>query len=822
MHWLQTEYILKGLFLALLLVAALLQGMDPPAHYADTLLPVNLGMLAGLGVGLVLGAILKLVQGYRPGGLAPFLLFILLECPTLIYLGLLGGLLGGIFVMLGGTFERLTEENQRLVTILLAGGAGLGFVMGILPRVRQRNYRITLILLLAAALVAGGVYGYNHLAGDRLQDGTLFAYQVLLGVPFFYLLTFAGQEEETEVEIGAICAALGISLWILWKDQPNLRSTALVGPLALYVLYTFYILPGLRVSKHAFRGFSYSRVGRYRQALLAFRRALQLDPTNSLARDGFWAVHKALDLTTLDRDPALLALVDFDLCMERAGSLLVNGKPTPKQLDEALRLLELVLSQRPQLRPTYDYWRAVASTHQGNLDDACDRLTRIIDPATYGATSAARQRTLMPAWQLALLLHPTLKQRVGEPQLAIPGRRMEAIAAVERLYAESPDDPGARQLKQALYRDLHEADYLAALPKGEMAIKEFDHDYARHLGTQRITTADQWSHGAEFLRIAARGLPLQAVGMYVEIAKALDRAERGDEARLYFERARNIGREIGVKNLPEDQQRVYFATVKYLGELALHHGEVDAAIENYKLYTESPSSGVETLRTLAELYEKKGDILSAIRATDAALIYNSKDADLLDKKDRYYYSLPVEVLRERVEDVRKWFDATYCVQKAKTILEGPLAQDLEWLDVARHLSELASIVNPKNVGAMLVQARILLRYGERDRSIAVLEEARANRPKSWLSGDEEDAWHVAQQILGDLYMEIGRPDAAVPCYQDFLKSHRAGAKTHLKIAQAWEQLGETGKAIKAYKQVTAYEGNPLASEAYDALHRLGA
>lgn len=821
MPWLKTEYLLKGLFLALLLIAALLQGMTPPASYADTLIPVNVGMLGGLGVALLLGAGLKLYQGYRPRGLATFFLFVLLECPTLIYLGILGGLLGGIFWMLGGTFVTLAEENQRLVTLLLAGGAALGLVMGALPLIRHRNYRIGLILALAAGLVAGGLYGYD-LIKDRLKDAELFAYQLLLGLPFFYLLTFAGQEEESEVEIGAICAALGIALWILWKDLPNLRTTALVGPLALYVVYTFYILPGLRVSKHAFRGFSYSRVGRYRQALLAFRRALALDPTNSLARDGFWEVHKALDLTNLHKDPALLALVDFDLCMERAGSLLVHGKPTPRQLDEALRLLELVLSQRPGLRPTYDYWRAVASTHQGDLDDASERLTRIIDPAGYGANDPARLRTLMPAWQLALLLHPTLKQRVGEPQLAIPGRRMEAIAAVERVYAETPEDAGVQQLKQALYHDLREADYRAAVPEGQMAVAAFDHAYARHLGLKLIADAEQWLHGAEFLRIASRGLPLQAVGFHVEIAKAHDRAGNADESRRYFERARDIGREIGFKALPDDQQRTYAATVKYLGELALHNDQTDAAIENFRLYLETGQAGVSTLRTLAELYEKKGDVLAAIHATEAALAYQSTDADLLQKKDRYYYSVPVELLHEKADDVRRWFDTAYCVKKAKTILDGPLAQDLEWLDVARHLSELASTLNPAHVSAMLVQARILLRYGERDRAIGVLEQARANKPKSWLSGEEEDAWHVAQQMLGDLYMEVGRADAAIACYQDFLKSHRAGAKTYFKIGQAWEQLGETAKAVKAYKQVTAYEGNPLASEAYDALHRLGA
>jgi len=362
------------------------------------------------------------------------------------------------------------------------------------------------------------------------------------------------------------------------------------------------------------------------------------------------------------------------------------------------------------------------------------------------------------------------------------------------------------------------------LPPGAEAVKVFDHDYARQLGLAAVVDADRWQHGIEYLHLAIRGIPLLSVGLLVEIAKAYDRqGESGGVPSLaYFEKAREAGRHIGQRNLPEAERATYFRTVKYLGDLALHFEETDRAIENFKLYTEAPTSGIETLRTLAGLYEKKGDVLSAIRATDAGLCHNGTDADLLQRKERYYYSLEADVLRANLEQVRPSFDVTYCIAKAKTILEGPMAQDEAWLDVARHLSELASIVSPANVASKLVQGRILLRYGERDRAIAVLEDARANKPTSWLSGDEEDAWMMAQQLLGDLYMEVGRADAAVACFQDFLRSHRAGAKTHFKLGQAYEQLQDTVRAIRAYKQVTAYEGNPLSSDAYDALNRLGA
>lgn len=176
--------------------------------------------------------------------------------------------------------------------------------------------------------------------------------QILLSIPFFYLLTFAGHDEESEIEIGVMCASLGLGLGILTYEYVQVRSLAFVVPLVVYFGYTMKVLPGLRVLKHAFRGLSYARVGRHRRALQAFRRALQLDPNNRLARDGFWDVHRSLDLEQLAGDPQTLALVDLDLCLQRAGSLLLQPGPSAAQLDEAHRLLDLVLlySRRCVLR----------------------------------------------------------------------------------------------------------------------------------------------------------------------------------------------------------------------------------------------------------------------------------------------------------------------------------------------------------------------------------------------------------------------------------------------------------------------------------------
>src|SRR6185295_14141566 len=131
---------------------------------------------------------------------------------------------------------------------------------------------------LAVALV-GGAIAVLHFRPELLPKeqrgmvGTL----LLLGIPLFYLLTFASLVEETEVEMAAICAALGVGLWILGGEvsegSPNFQTISLALPLILYFFYTRRVLPGLRVLKHVLRGISYANVGRYRPALISLNRA---------------------------------------------------------------------------------------------------------------------------------------------------------------------------------------------------------------------------------------------------------------------------------------------------------------------------------------------------------------------------------------------------------------------------------------------------------------------------------------------------------------------------------------------------------------------
>jgi tetratricopeptide (TPR) repeat protein len=830
MRLLQTEYLLKGIFLGLVLYAALLLAALPDTvPWREGLLRFAGCVAGGLAIALLIAAFLKVREGVRVNGrFVAFFLFLLLESPTLAYIGLLAGAGTGV-VLLRDMLSSLPAADQEalraLLVPILGGSAIAGLVFGLLHHVQHPMARTGLILALAGGLMLVGLaalglteVSWLQLKKYDLTNPTAFACLVLVGIPAFYLLTFAGHEEESEVEIAAMCGLLGLALAILIGEQRQYASAAWLVPLAIYLVYTIRVLPGLRILKHAFRGLGYARGGKHRKALLAFRRALELDPTNRLARDGFWEVHRSLDLNTLANDRLTLQLVDLDLCLDRAGGLLLQ-KPTAAQLDEANRLLDLVVRLQPDKEPQVDYWRAVAATHGGDLDRAGRLLERLLDPSHHGAGSAARFAVLLPAWQLALMLHPRLRDRVGLPMLTTPGRRMEAIAVVERRLAEVVDDPDAIALKKLLYRDLTEADYDDAAGGGDVAASDFDHLYAQHLGLSMINDDARWQRGGEYLRIAARGLPALGPTLFVQIAQAQRRVGLMDEARHNFELAKRAGQSVGPRNLGDAERQAYFSTLKLLGEEALARGDADAAIDNFRLYQESEQSGLATLRILADLYEKKGDALAAARATDQALQYNGSDPELLERKARYYYSINADDLAERVEHFGPGFDFDYCLREGRSILEKHT--DLDWLDVARHLTRLALVVRPDSLTAKLLHARVRLRLGERDEAIALLEEVRGPAmPERFGSHDDQDAWYTASQLLGDLYLETGDAAKAVACLNDFRRSSKSGAKTWFKLAQAYEMMGDVARARKCYGQAAAYDGNPLAGPAMEALSRL--
>ena len=805
------EYFLKGIFLGLAIYGSLQAGrLETPTYL--TFLTLNGIAWAGLFVAFIAGLISQRAQlkvGLKNP--AAFILFLILENSSKIFDGILLGTALGVFVA-------VPSDSKLLISCVGLGGA-LGLSFFSIRKVKVPNIRLGIIFAVAAGLCAAIAYFLGVTPWNEnpliLPHPQLFSLQLIAFLPLFYILTFCGLAEESEVEIGAFSSLLGIALGILTMEHVPLRTLGFLAPIVLFFVYTMRILPALRILKHVFRGMSFAKLGQQKNALMAFKRALQLDPQNNLARNNYWKLHADLDPIKLETDPETMALVDCDLCLDRVESLLVSGKPSDDKVAEALRLLSLVEKLKPSLNDGTRYWRAVLALHDKNFVGAAAILLKNLNNYHISEEQLAG-KYLYASWSLALAGHPEMKSRVGFPLLTDAAIKMNAIAAVERHIAQEKDDQAAWGIKRFLYTDMTSKIFFQNPPR---SIADFDFMFVKDLGLALLEQQKELARGAEYLDIAVAGLPQHAPFLMVQVGKAFAQQGQEVEAESYFEKAVAMGRKSGHKNLQDQDRLAYFSALKFLADSYLHRKETDKAIEYYHLFAQFERSGVETLRTLATLHEEKGEALAALRAVEQALIYQPDEKDLIARKDRYLYSITVEELTANKELLAKGFDVDYCMKRAKGILESKL-DGPDWIDVARHLSNLAMVFAPESIQARTLYAKALLRHGDRTEAKEILEQVRDPKPGSFSSSDDEDSWYGSCQVLGDIYMELDEFEKAVACFQDFKKSPKSGARTWLKLGIALEKLNDTKKAIACYEQATAYEGNPFAREAQEALYRL--
>ena len=328
---------------------------------------------------------------------------------------------------------------------------------------------------------------------------------------------------------------------------------------------------------------------------------------------------------------------------------------------------------------------------------------------------------------------------------------------------------------------------------------------------------------------------LEAPAIYIKVGQIHE--AHGDSGGLWenCQMAIQSAGSAGVANLRTEDRDSLFTVVKQLGEQAAS-GAIDDALVLYKFYSQSERANKETYRTLADLFEKKAEaarqkgdadehkqdaqdsVWLALHCTQHGLTYDSSDKDLLDRKDRYYYSIEPAEVRKRWESVHLWFDVDYCIQKTRWLMER-YQTNLDLLDWAAHLAELAQVAQPHNLTAKLMRARIRRAKGEVAESTALLEEIRQNKPEKFLTDEDMDSWFVAHRLLGDAYLDE-KPDQAVQCLTEFRKSERAGADTLYKLGRAFENLGDVKRAARCYEGVTAFDKHPLFYEAKAALERV--
>ncbi len=338
------------------------------------------------------------------------------------------------------------------------------------------------------------------------------------------------------------------------------------------------------------------------------------------------------------------------------------------------------------------------------------------------------------------------------------------------------------------------------------------------LGTALLPT-ELWLRGAEYLRMVAHGFPQQAIPIYNRLAECCQEHNQQKDLQHYRELIREVGLNLGAKNLSKEIQNQFYQAVYHLGEKAAQEQNWDEAINNYSIYTHYDGSGKETLRKLSQMYENTKNVLEALRINEKALTYMGayKDEDLQNRKDRYYYSLTVEQLQAAKEEVAPYFDGKYCFEKAKKLLDSQ-TNDPEVLNWAEHLLRLLLVLQPQNLQGLVLLARSLYRRGEKQEALRYFEDVRELKPSG---NDESESWYYAIKQLGLMYIdEFQRADLAVSCFHEYENYLRSGGDTQYHLGRCYEILGDRNKAIRHYREVTHFEQHPLRYDAEAAIERL--
>ena len=243
---------------------------------------------------------------------------------------------------------------------------------------------------------------------------------------------------------------------------------------------------------------------------------------------------ESLDTRTLDDETAKLLPVDF--CLELVNNALIGATPpTAKQIDDALRMLDIVVRQRPGLRPRVRYLKAVGLTHGKDYDAAAAELSDLLDPEQDPGPT--RDAVLFPAWDLALRLHPELVQRLGGGRgWRSPAGGSKRSPPSSGTWRPSPNDPAAVALKREARTPRLQRVRVRGRRRERPAAGRSTTTTSSNSASHLLDDADpaQVDRGLAYLRMAGRGLPAAAPAIFQQLAHAAEQLGRHDEAAGYL------------------------------------------------------------------------------------------------------------------------------------------------------------------------------------------------------------------------------------------------------------------------------------------------
>lgn len=801
--WFWPETILKGVILGL--VGTLAAGA--PSTRA-------LGLALALTFGMVLLAILGTMRQQRGAGPVPLaarLLLALLDRPLAMTIAVAAGLILG-----------MVAANWS--TTVVGVGAVAGFLLGLalLGLERLPTGRAKLVIgSLGLALAALALWRWSELIAPYLTsppDARGLA--LLVGAGIVYFSIFVSRAEESEFDVALIGAVLATAL-AQFPLPPTMRGLGVLIPAGVYIVYCERIRKGLVAFKHVVRGLTHERERNIPQALWSYQRALAIQPRYELARAGQWRVHARLDPAELARDPAIAALIDPALCLDRARKLLERTPIPAERGDEIGRILDLILAKRPDCPLLVGHERVRLALATNGPDEAIAlvrEMARLL-PRHVVELPDHELEALYRTWRLALT-DPVLLAAGGAGLVESGPERLSFLAVLTRRRRQAPADTDAAAFATMLYPRTRRDDLIrhAELdPDDELAW--FDFSLCRDLARMERDVGNVAAQ-LKLLRLAEFGLPHQRLAIGAEIADLLDQTDPA-EADAWRRKVREMGSGRNRGELADAERAAFYRVVKALADRAREAGDHAGAIENYSLYVEAPESGLATLEVLRELHEARGDKARAIKQVEQGLLYQLEDGarrQWLAHKERLYASVTAEEIQPLAAEAATYLDFNYCLERARGLFDR--RADPGWV---AHYIDLAAIGGGQwLIPVNFLLGRLHLREEKWEEAAACFEAVVAAQPARFDNTEQEGACFGARIRLADLYLDrLDRPAKAAEhllVYKDYLKS---GADTLYKLGLAYERAGELARAAKWYDMVLVYPSHPKADAARGALARLG-
>src|SRR5205085_12206660 len=127
------------------------------------------------------------------------------------------------------------------------------------------------------------------------------------------------------------------------------------------------------------------------------------------------------------------------------------------------------------------------------------------------------------------------------------------------------------------YSQLSEGEFIAAATAG--APKDFSYEYVEQLGLALVDNSDpdRRERGMGYLRMAGRGMPERAPGIYYRLAQSYEKHRDPENAVKCLEAAKQVGLAIGAANLARDQRQFYGDALRKLAAAEEARGDVPHA-----------------------------------------------------------------------------------------------------------------------------------------------------------------------------------------------------------------------------------------------------